>query len=44
LRDVDFRGWAVVELDSVSDPGRSPKEANAISKRYLERVVGLRVS
>jgi inosose dehydratase len=44
LRDVDFRGWAVVELDSVSDPGRSPKEANAISKRYLERVVGLHVS
>jgi inosose dehydratase len=44
LRDVEFRGWAVVELDSVPDPGRSPKEANAISKRYLERVVGLRVS
>ena len=44
LRDVNFGGWAVVELDSVSDPGRSPKEANAISKRYLERVVGLRVS
>jgi inosose dehydratase len=44
LRDVDFRGWAVVELDSVPDPGRSPKEANGISKRYLEQVIGLRVS
>jgi inosose dehydratase len=43
LRDVDFRGWAVVELDSVPDPGRTPKEANAMSKRYLERVTGVRV-
>jgi inosose dehydratase len=44
LRDVAFRGWAVVELDSVPDPGRTPKAANEISKRYLERVVGVRVS
>jgi inosose dehydratase len=44
LREVEFRGWAVVELDSVPDPGRTPKEANAVSKRYLERVIGLRVS
>jgi inosose dehydratase len=43
LRDVDFRGWVVVELDSVPDPGRTPKEANAISKRYLEQVIGVRV-
>jgi inosose dehydratase len=44
LREADFGGWAVVELDSVSAPGQSPKEANAISKRYLEQVIGLRVS
>jgi inosose dehydratase len=43
LRDVGFRGWAVVELDSVPDPGRTPKEANRMSKRYLERVIGVRV-
>jgi inosose dehydratase len=43
LREVAFRGWAVVELDSVPDAGRTPKEANGISKRYLERVIGLRV-
>lgn len=42
LGDVDFRGWAIVELDSVTEPGRTPKEANEISKRYLERVIGLR--
>jgi inosose dehydratase len=40
LHDVNFRGWAVVELDSVTEAGRTPKEANAISKRYLERVIG----
>ncbi len=44
LREVGFRGWAVVELDSVPDPGRTPREANEVSKRYLERVIGLRVS
>ncbi|MFN2565485.1 MAG: sugar phosphate isomerase/epimerase family protein [Gemmatimonadaceae bacterium] len=44
LSDVNFRGWAVVELDSVPDRGRTPKEANEISKRYLERVIGLRVT
>jgi len=44
LRAVTYRGWAVVELDSVPDPGRTPKEANGISKRYLEEVIGLRVS
>jgi inosose dehydratase len=43
LREVSFRGWAVVELDSVPEPGRTPKEANEISKRYLERVIRLRV-
>ena len=44
LGEVKFRGWAVVELDAVPDADRTPKEANAVSKRYLERVIGLRVS
>lgn len=43
LREVRFRGWAVVELDSVPDPARTPKEAAAMNRRYLERVVKLRV-
>jgi inosose dehydratase len=43
LRDVRFRGWAVVELDSVPDHARTPREAGAISKRYLEDVIGVRV-
>jgi inosose dehydratase len=36
LRDVRYDGWAVVELDSVSGTGRSPAEAAASNKRYLE--------
>ena len=44
LRDVGFGGWAVVELDSVTDPRRTPREAAAANKRYLEETIGLRVS
>lgn len=36
LDATEFYGWAVVELDSVPDPGRTPKDAGAISRRYLE--------
>jgi len=36
LNDVKFRGWAVVELDSVPDKARTPKDSALIAKRYLE--------
>lgn len=42
LRDVGFRGWAVVELDSVPDPGRTPKESALISRTFLRERIGLR--
>jgi hypothetical protein len=32
-----------VELDSVPDNARTPKESAAISKRYLQDVIGVRV-
>lgn len=38
LRDVSFGGWAIVELDSVPEPARSPKDSAAISKRYLASI------
>jgi inosose dehydratase len=41
LRDVKFRGWAVVELDAVTDPSRSAKESAAISQRYLVEHCGM---
>lgn len=43
LRKVNFRGWAVVELDSVPDPSRTPKESAVISKKYLEEKLGLKI-
>jgi inosose dehydratase len=36
LRDVRYDGWAIVELDDVTRPGRSPAEAAADNKRYLQ--------
>jgi hypothetical protein len=40
---VNFRGWTIVELDSVPDPARTPKESAVISKKYLEEKLGLPV-
>lgn len=31
-----FDGWCIVELDGVTDPGRSAKESALISRRFLE--------
>jgi inosose dehydratase len=43
LQDVKFRGWAIVELDSVPDKTRTPKESALINKKYLEDL-GLQIA
>ena len=43
IHKVNFRGWAVIELDSVPDKARSPKECAMISKKYLEEKLQVRV-
>ncbi len=43
LKEIDFRGWAVVELDSVTDEARSAKESALISKRYIEEELKLKI-
>src|SRR5690349_2312623 len=43
LEDINFRGWAVVELDEVPDKSRSPKEAALISKNYLHDRLGFAI-
>jgi len=35
LRDIAFDKWAIVELDRVPDPGRTPKESAEQNKKYL---------
>jgi inosose dehydratase len=43
LREVKFRGWAVVELDDVTDKTRTPKDSAAINKKYLEAKVKITI-
>ncbi len=43
LHEVHFRGWGVVELDSVpKGDSLTPKEANAASLQYLREKLGVR--
>lgn len=41
LRDVAYDGWAVVELDGVPEDSSTPAASAAISKAYLQRVIGI---
>lgn len=43
LRKVNFRGWAIVELDAVPEKDRTPKKCAEISKKYLEEKIGVTV-
>ena len=43
LEKVKFQGWAIVELDSVPDKSRTPKESAMISKAYLESKLGMKI-
>jgi inosose dehydratase len=43
LDRVHFTGWAIIELDRVTVPGRTPKEAAAISKQFVETQLKRRV-
>jgi inosose dehydratase len=41
LDKVRFHGWAVVELDKVPDPQRTPKECAIVSRDYLTHKIGV---
>lgn len=43
LKEVKFKGWAIIELDSVPDKSRSPKESAEVSIKYLEEKLDLKV-
>lgn len=43
LKKINFRGWLVVELDSVPDPARTPRESAMINKEYIEKKIGMKV-
>jgi inosose dehydratase len=37
VKQVGFTGWAIVELDRVPDPSRTPKDSAIIAREYLQR-------
>jgi inosose dehydratase len=41
IKEITFRGWAIIELDRVPDKSRTPKEAAMIGKKYLEEKLKL---
>ena len=43
VKEIKFRGWAVVELDAVPDNARTPKESAIICKKYLEEKLKLKI-
>ncbi len=43
LKKIKFRGWAVIELDSVPDKSRTPKECAQISKKYVEEKLRMKI-
>jgi inosose dehydratase len=43
LDEVQFKGWAVVELDRVPDPGRTPKESATMAREFIERELKLTI-
>ncbi len=44
LKEVNFRGWAIIELDSVTAKDRSAKESALISKKYIEEELKLKIA
>jgi inosose dehydratase len=43
LKTTGFRGWAIVELDGVPDPAKTPSQCLQISKTYIENTLKLKV-
>jgi inosose dehydratase len=41
LKEVGYRGWVIVELDAVPDPGGSATASMQTSKKYIEQVLKL---
>lgn len=43
LKTAGFKGWAIVELDGVPDPAKTPSQCLQISKTYIENTLKLKV-
>ncbi len=43
LNEIKFKGWGIIELDSVPDKARTPLQCQKISKEYLQTKIGLSI-
>jgi inosose dehydratase len=43
LKDIGFKGWAIIELDRVPDATGSPKASALVNKQYAMQQLGLKV-
>jgi inosose dehydratase len=43
LGQIEYHGWAVVELDHVPNPPNTPKQCAVISRNYLEKLLNVRI-
>ncbi len=41
IDEIKFKGWAIIELDSVPDSSRTALQCNQISKEYLKTKMGI---
>ena len=41
LKEINFRGWAIIELDRVPDPNGSPKASAVANREYAAKQLGL---
>jgi inosose dehydratase len=42
MDEVKFKGWGIIELDSVPDKSRSALQCNRTSVDYLAQKIGLK--
>jgi inosose dehydratase len=43
IEKIKYRGWAIVELDAVPEPLRTPKDCAETSKKYLADKLGYKI-
>jgi len=43
LKEIGFKGWAIIELDRVPDATGSPKASALVNRQYATQQLGLRV-
>jgi len=43
LKGINYRGWAVIELDAVPDKSGTPKQSAIVNKQYAQEKLGLKV-